>query len=198
MLIYLDNVLNRVGEPNENYAREILELYAFGVDNRYTQKDIEELSRCFTGWQIRKVRPDQVFSYPQSARVPPTSPSTCYHEDVLLDLGPGWRYFKGRSEPVPYVVTVSPRWTRGDFDDAAWLSGSTGIGYGDGDDTTVLEDMRGNYSSVYMRRNFTLPEDANLRAIQLSINYDDGFVAYLNGREIARSANMEEAGNPPA
>ena len=69
MLIYLDNVLNRVGEPNENYAREILELYAFGVDNRYTQKDIEELSRCFTGWQIRKVRPDQVLSFPQSARV---------------------------------------------------------------------------------------------------------------------------------
>ena len=48
-----------------------------------------------------------------------------------------------------------------------------------------------------MRRNFTFPEDANLRAIQLSINYDDGFVAYLNGREISRSANMEEAGNPP-
>ena len=116
---------------------------------------------------------------------------------MLLDLGPGWKYFKGRSEPVPYAVTVSPRWTKGGFDDTDWLSGSTGIGYGDGDDATVLDDMRGDYSSVYMRRNFTLPEDANLRAIQLSINYDDGFVAYLNGREIARSANMEEAGNPP-
>merc|ERR1711916_228281 len=54
-LIYLDNVLNRVGEANENYAREILELFAFGVDNRYTQADIEQLSRAFTGWQIRKV-----------------------------------------------------------------------------------------------------------------------------------------------
>ena len=197
MLIYLDNVLNRVGEPNENYAREILELYAFGVDNRYTQKDIEELSRCFTGWQIRKVRPDQVLSYPQSARIPPTGPSTGYHEEVLLDLGPGWKYHKGRSEPVPYAVTVSPRWTQGSFDDTDWLSGSAGLGYGDGDDATVLEDMRDDYSSVYMRRNFTLPEDADLRAIRLYINYDDGFVAYLNGREIARSANMEEAGNPP-
>ena len=49
MLIYLDNVLNEKGEANENYAREILELFGFGVDNRYNQTDIEELSRTFTG-----------------------------------------------------------------------------------------------------------------------------------------------------
>src|SRR5690606_13420392 len=66
-LIYLDNVLNVKDAPNENYAREILELFAFGVDNRYTQQDIEELARCFTGWGIRKVAYDQAQPFPASA-----------------------------------------------------------------------------------------------------------------------------------
>ena len=52
MLIYLDNVVNEKKEPNENYAREILELFGFGVDNRYNQLDIEELSKAFTGWNL--------------------------------------------------------------------------------------------------------------------------------------------------
>ena len=197
MLIYLDNVLNRVGEANENYAREILELFAFGVDNRYTQRDIEELSRCFTGWQIRKVRPDQVPAFPESATQPPTWASVSAVGEPIVDLGPGWKYFKGTQEPVRYRRTITPEWTTEEFDDASWLNGSTGIGYGDGDDATVLRDMRNNYSSVYLRRSFVLPENTDLTKLALSINYDDGYVAFLNGREIARSSNMEEAGNPP-
>ena len=197
MLVYLDNVLNRVGEPNENYAREILELYSFGVDNRYTQQDIEALARCFTGWQIRKVRPDQVPDFPASAIAPPTLPSASYSEEVLLDLGPGWKYFKGLAEPVPWVNSISPRWTQQDFDDQSWLDGETGMGYGDGDDATLIDDMRGNYASLYLRKHFELPQGVDLRSLLLAVNYDDGFVAYINGREVARSSNMEGLGTPP-
>jgi hypothetical protein len=197
MLIYLDNVLNRVGEANENYAREILELFAFGVDNRYTQRDIEELARCFTGWHIRKVRPEQVPSFPESATHPPTRASVSEVDEPIVDIGAGWKYFKGTSEPVQYQTTMTPGWTTEDFDDSTWLSGSTGIGYGDGDDATVLSDMRNNYTSVYLRRSFVLPGNADITQMALSISYDDGYVAYLNGREIARSSNMEQAGNPP-
>ncbi len=50
MLGYLDNEANRKGVPNENYAREILELHTVGVDGGYTQKDVEEVARCLTGW----------------------------------------------------------------------------------------------------------------------------------------------------
>jgi hypothetical protein len=53
MLEYLDNRLNVKGVPNENYAREIMELHTLGVDGGYTQKDVQELARCFTGWTIR-------------------------------------------------------------------------------------------------------------------------------------------------
>lgn len=53
MLVYLDNAFNKVGAPNENYARESLELHTVGVNGGYTQHDVEELARVFTGWSVR-------------------------------------------------------------------------------------------------------------------------------------------------
>jgi uncharacterized protein (DUF1800 family) len=44
---------------NENYAREIMELHTLGVDGGYTQKDVTEVARCFTGWTIEGLRQDQ-------------------------------------------------------------------------------------------------------------------------------------------
>ena len=51
MLTYLDNAFSFWWSPNQNYARELLELHTLGVEN-YTQSDIEEIARCFTGWTI--------------------------------------------------------------------------------------------------------------------------------------------------
>lgn len=56
MLEYLDNNLNVKGVPNENYAREIMELHTLGVDGGYTQKDVQELARALTGWTTRDPR----------------------------------------------------------------------------------------------------------------------------------------------
>ncbi len=52
MLVYLDNILNHRDHPNENYAREIMELHTLGVDGGYTETDIQEVARCFTGWSV--------------------------------------------------------------------------------------------------------------------------------------------------
>ena len=52
MLEYLDNESNRRGRPNENYARELLELFTMGIGN-YTEQDIKEAARAFTGWTRR-------------------------------------------------------------------------------------------------------------------------------------------------
>jgi len=51
MLIWLDGRTNRKGKANENYGREIMELFTLGVGN-YTEADVKELARAFTGWQI--------------------------------------------------------------------------------------------------------------------------------------------------
>jgi len=53
MLVYLDSEENRKTRPNENYARELLELFCLGTGN-YSEKDIKEIARCFTGWEIRR------------------------------------------------------------------------------------------------------------------------------------------------
>jgi uncharacterized protein (DUF1800 family) len=52
MLIYLDNQQNHAGNPNENYARELMELHTLGVSGGYTQRDVQEVARCLTGWTV--------------------------------------------------------------------------------------------------------------------------------------------------
>ena len=51
MIVYLDNASNRRGQPNENFAREVMELFTLGVGN-YTEQDIKEAARAFTGWSV--------------------------------------------------------------------------------------------------------------------------------------------------
>lgn len=54
MILYLDTYTSIVGNPNENYARELMELFSMSVNGGYTQTDVEELARVFTGWTICK------------------------------------------------------------------------------------------------------------------------------------------------
>lgn len=73
MLFYLDNWTSvstdrlrnrkRAAGLNENYARELLELHTLGVDNGYTQADVTEVARCFTGWSIANLREDPKFQF---------------------------------------------------------------------------------------------------------------------------------------
>lgn len=53
MLIWLDSVTNHKAHPNENFAREVMELFALGLGN-YTEHDIKEAARAFTGWELRQ------------------------------------------------------------------------------------------------------------------------------------------------
>jgi hypothetical protein len=53
MLRYLDNASSNKEHPNENYSRELLELHTMGVDGGYTEQDVKEVARAFTGWTVR-------------------------------------------------------------------------------------------------------------------------------------------------
>jgi uncharacterized protein (DUF1800 family) len=87
MIIYLDTVASR-GDggraANENYARELLELFTFGVDSGYDQSDIVELSKVWTGWRIRLVEPKSEFDplAPQSTLLLPGGTDTNNLEQV--------------------------------------------------------------------------------------------------------------------
>lgn len=56
MIIWLDLQENTKDSPNENFAREVMELFTLGVDNGYSENDIREVARAFTGWQYRQSR----------------------------------------------------------------------------------------------------------------------------------------------
>ena len=61
MLIYLDGRKNVKGKPNENFAREILELFTLGEGQGYTEEDVREAARAFTGWTIYRETGEFVF-----------------------------------------------------------------------------------------------------------------------------------------
>jgi uncharacterized protein (DUF1800 family) len=60
MVIYLDSASNRKGQPNENFAREVMELFTLG-EGQYTERDVKEAARAFTGWGIDPDRGELVF-----------------------------------------------------------------------------------------------------------------------------------------
>lgn len=104
---------------------------------------------------------------------------------TVISRGDMWKYKIWTSQPPS-------SWTSFNYDDSQWLSGPTGIGYGDGDDATQIPT---GTISVYARKTFEINNPNDIINGILTMDYDDGFVAYLNGTEIAR-ANL--AGNPPA
>ncbi len=115
-----------------------------------------------------------------------------FQDTLLIDVSERWRYRKGTSAPPP-------DWTELGFSDSSWASGVTGIGYGDGDDATVLGDMRGSYLTVFCRKTFTIDDPADIDDLVLSFVIDDGFWAYLNGTEVAshnvRGRNFDDTAN---
>ncbi len=108
---------------------------------------------------------------------------------------------------VPAGAEDAPGWTRSDFDDGSWQQGATGVGYdlvseNSYDEFIGLEvgdRMHDRNGSVYFRVPFYIANPAGLQSLSLRMKYDDGFVAYLNGREVQRrNAPAQPAWNSTA
>jgi len=102
--------------------------------------------------------------------------------ETLIPRNSEWMFFRGKANPSEGIL-----WTEMDFDELNWETGPAGFGYGDEDDNTELTDMPNEYTTVYLRKTLTLDSAADLALYQLEIDFDDGFVCYLNGHEILRS-----------
>lgn len=107
------------------------------------------------------------------------------HWETAIEHTSLWAYFLGTSSPPN-------NWNTNGFSDASWQVGQGGIGYGDGDDNTVIAST----NSVYLRKEFTITDLGGIELGVLHMDYDDGFIAYINGVEIARSASMGAVVNP--
>ncbi|MBL7941612.1 MAG: lamin tail domain-containing protein [Flavobacteriales bacterium] len=97
------------------------------------------------------------------------------HYENAFQASTFWKFKVPTSEPPSDWRTIT-------FNATTWSGGAGGIGYGDGDDAT----QSGSCFSVFMRKTFSLTNIAAVKQIVLHMDFDDGFVAYLNGVEIAR------------
>lgn len=108
-------------------------------------------------------------------------------EDYIVAIAENadWQYLAGSHPPT--------NWTHLAFRAIGWRVGEAGFGYGDNDDRTVLTNMQNRYSTVYVRHIFDVEQADYVSELGLMINYDDAFVAYLNGKEVAR-VGMKSSG----
>lgn len=103
--------------------------------------------------------------------------------ETIVTKGDEWKWVYGSS-------LISESWKTKIFFDLDWNNGKSGIGYGDGDDSTLVNTA----ISLFARKTFTISSLDEINSFVLNVDADDGFVAYLNGKELCRS-NMGEPGS---
>lgn len=168
--------------------------YSFSVSNRNNGATFS-----YTGTWTNGVAGDPIGSIAFMMRGPNGGGQNAYLDSVTvsapdyvvpglpelpLNEGAAWRYFKGRSMPA---VQGEAEWFDPAYDDGSgWGSGESGFGYGGNGETKVFDDMQNSYLSVFFRTKFVVTNLTEIQQLNLGADYDDGFVAYLNGVEIAR------------
>ncbi len=108
---------------------------------------------------------------------------------VNINAQSHWESIVLDSDNFNYLIpqqAPSASWTTLTFDDSSWSNGVGGFGYGDNDDRTTISTT----TSIYLRKVINIPEDVDMKRLVLDMDYDDAFVAYINGTEIARSSNL--------
>ncbi len=102
----------------------------------------------------------------------------------LVSYGANWQYLDNGSDQ-------GSAWKELEFvPDASWNSGPAELGYGDGDEATVIgagDDENQKFVTTYFRHEFELPDAARYHSLVLQLIRDDGAVVYLNGQRVATS-----------
>ena len=96
---------------------------------------------------------------------------------TVIPKGSEWQYLGGKDPGAGWSTSL----------EGGWKTGKAGFGYEDDDDVTIITDMKGNYKFLCIRRSFELTGKEDLSKLGLAISYDDGFICYLNGTEVARA-----------
>jgi hypothetical protein len=115
--------------------------------------------------------------------------AAAFPQDQLVAAGSAWKYLDDGSNQ-------GTAWYAPGFDDTGWASGPAQLGYGDGDESTLVgfgPDPNNKFTTTYFRQTFIVANPGSYVSLRLSLLRDDGAVAYLNGVEVARSAMSSKA-----
>jgi len=101
----------------------------------------------------------------------------------LISYGSSWKYKdNGSNQGIAWRATT--------FNDATWANGNAQLGYGDGDETTIVSfgsNSNNKYTTTYFRKTITIADTSSFTGYLLNIKRDDGAVVYINGSEVFRS-----------
>jgi hypothetical protein len=101
----------------------------------------------------------------------------------VFPLGSEWRYL---DEATDYPEN----WISDSFDDTMWEKGPGQLGYGEGDEATIISygsDANNKIPTALFRKKFTLTDTSGMSDMEVELQMDDGAIVYLNGKEIFRS-----------
>ena len=104
--------------------------------------------------------------------------------ETVVPNGAIWRFRKGTTEASSPITL----WRGSAFDDSSWTPAPAPFHYGEGLSTgTLLSDMRGLYTCIFLRRSFVVTNVEEATALRLTAMDDDGFIAWINGAEVFRA-----------
>ena len=146
------------------------------VDALTSLDDTFEIPRNLKVWQASGGAVQTIEARDRGNEAPPTS------NTIVFDKGSEWIYYDEQNGPAA-------DWKEMSFDDSSWLRGDAELGFGDGDESTVLDfggDSSNKTATYYFRKNFSLKSVDASTTLTMNLTYDDGCVIYVNGQEVKR------------
>jgi len=198
---YYDNTSHQPGanEIGSNYVSVSDAVYVVYGDNihvlnpatGWTTKEFSMPHEDRPRWGTIAVWEDLLLATASPINIPLTDKAvrTKLPENMqpIIKNGADWQYLAG--------THPNGAWTQPDFNTETWRTSAAGFGYNYTDNKTVLKDMKDNYTVVYIRKSFSIPEPEDIHELGLVVKYDDAFIAYLNGKEVLRVGVFDGSGD---
>jgi hypothetical protein len=171
----------------DSASSDFIEIYnagstAIDLKDYYLTDDIFDKKKWTFGSKI--INPSSHYAVYASGK---NRPYYVHHWETAINSNSTWKYQAA-------TAASDTNWKKSTFIDVAWASGTGGFGNADGDDNTIITPS----NALYIRKVFAITDTAKLSRALLHADYDDGFVAYINGVEVARSETMLSVPKPIA